>query len=155
MTMQPTPQNQLSTTDLLTLNDLKDMIAEGKRADVMQGLFALAAKYPQNVELQELIRANLPPEVAYGQPQPYYPPAPPPQYYQSAPPPQYYQPPQPYYGRPPKNVAFLKVLAVLFGLAAIVLFLVASRFSSPFPFYLGSFIAVIFALASLFSSASR
>jgi hypothetical protein len=56
-------QSQLSTTDLLELADLKDLIAEGKRDEAMPGLYALAAAYPKSTELQNLIRVSLNPEI--------------------------------------------------------------------------------------------
>ena len=59
--MQTDTQAQLNITDLIHLADLKDLIAVGKKAEAMPALYSLASKYPQNIEIQDLIRASLNP----------------------------------------------------------------------------------------------
>ena len=61
--MQTDTQAQLNITDLIHLADLKDLIAAGKKAEAMPALYSLASKYPQNIEIQDLIRASLNPEI--------------------------------------------------------------------------------------------
>jgi hypothetical protein len=44
--------------DLLELSEIKDLLIEGKEVEALPKLYALAAAYPQNIELQNLIRQN-------------------------------------------------------------------------------------------------
>lgn len=62
--MHPDVQIQLNTNDLLALADLSDLIAEGKKTEAKPGLYGLAAKYPHNIEIQNLIRVSLNPELS-------------------------------------------------------------------------------------------
>lgn len=46
----------MNTTDLISLSEAKELIDAGKKAEALPRLYALAASYPQDPEIQELIR---------------------------------------------------------------------------------------------------